>query len=148
MVYIKNRIQNRPRWKTLNLLLRSRCKKLLSPLRWTLADLATQIPEPLVPHAVATPEALPLVTDSTPAPGPSAEQKIRLSTRWTKPPNCYIMLWLASQSEQCPYERWVKLAFFWEREDVTNYDLCMPTLLSVIASNNYCQVCCISYKLL
>jgi len=32
-----------------------------------------------VPHAVATPEALPLVTDSTPAPGPSAEQKIRLS---------------------------------------------------------------------
>lgn len=37
----------------------------------SLPDLAMQIPEPLVPHPCATPEALPLVTDSMPAPDPS-----------------------------------------------------------------------------
>jgi len=47
----------------------------------SLADLVMQMPEPLVPHPRATPKALALVTDSMPAPGPSAEQKIRRSTR-------------------------------------------------------------------
>jgi len=45
------------------------------------ADLVMQMPEPLVPHPRATPKALALVTDPTSAPGPSAEQKIRRSTR-------------------------------------------------------------------
>ena len=57
----------------------------------SLADLAMQISEHLVPHPSATPEALPLLTDSTPTLGPSAEQKIRRYTRRRKPPDRYAM---------------------------------------------------------
>ena len=58
----------------------------------SLAGLATQIPKPLVPHPWAAPEALPLVTHSTPVLGPSADRKIRRPTRWRKPPDRYVML--------------------------------------------------------